>query len=680
MVCSKYRSQRAQRPEGVFIIVQAAIALICLVHAMPARPAIAQVDADFSYADMSLKELMSLQVFTTASLIPTELAKAPGTAYMFDRDDFERLGARRLGDLLELTPGIQLNQYRKRHATIWARGVIDRYNDKMTLFIDGIPVRSLYYGHFDTGDNIPLENIETVEILLGPASSLYGANAFGGVISITTREFSGSGSGSATAEGASNNRGKVTAQYSGGSFTVFGSHLAQEAPYSADRKSFTGAETNQPLEEDYSWLHVKARPTEGLTLIADYQQNNMPFVFMAPPQAAFIEERPLTLAAKYESGDIGQGRMEAKLHYSVHDILEYSTEDSIPGVSYRERQNGVNGGASMAYFRELVGGHVLTLGATASHSRAEDMNYSLFWHYKRGLLDSPESGSLLSDPDVETNDYAAFAQFVWKASDHLSVTLGGRYDTYDIFGSHFNYRGAMVWTPASEQVLKLLYGTSIRTPVYREHLKVMENSDFVPPVPDPEKMRTIELGYSYRWETAAVEFTAYRNDFEDYIQETQTPDGADEYFANSSQDWKMTGLDALLLVHPSKNIKTRLAASYIGAERSEAGKLPYLAQWIGSMAVSYQYLPGHFAGFILRYNSQREDTNEHEEDDSGAFFIADLAAYGKITDRLGYSLGVDNLADQKVYDSAGDFGGRYNTERTRQEIWLRLEYTFGAAD
>jgi len=87
MVCSKYRSQRAQRPEGVFIIVQAAIALICLVYAMPARPAIAQVDADFSYADMSLKELMSLQVFTTASLIPTELAKAPGTAYMFDRDD-----------------------------------------------------------------------------------------------------------------------------------------------------------------------------------------------------------------------------------------------------------------------------------------------------------------------------------------------------------------------------------------------------------------------------------------------------------------------------------------------------------------------------------------------------------------------------------------------------------------
>ncbi|MDH5509638.1 MAG: TonB-dependent receptor [Nitrospinota bacterium] len=643
--------------------------------ASTAIPALGADDADYPFADMSLKELMALKVFSSASLTPTQISKAPGTAYSFDREDFERLGARRLDDLLRLTPGIQLNQYRKRHNAIWARGVVDRYNDKMTLFIDRIPVRSLYYGHFSAGENISLENIEKVEILLGPASSLYGANAFGGVISLTTRNFSESSSISATSEGASNNRGKAAGLYRDEWLTVFGSHLAQDASYSEDRKSFTGAETVQPLNEDHSWLYVKAKPFEGLTLIANYQQNNMPFLFMAPTQAAFIEERPLTLAAKYEHGDIEHGRLEVKIHYSIHDTMEYYTENSLDGVSYTENQNGQTSGATATYFKRLGERHNITLGASVSQGRAENMDYSLYWHYKRGLLDTPESGSLLSDPQAVYNDYAAYAQYVWNASDSLSVTLGGRFDGYSVFGNHLSYRSAMVWTPSEEQVVKLLYGTAIRTPVYREYLKVMEDSSFVPPVPAPEGMRTIEVGYSYQWDTAALGLTAFRNFFEHYIQETSTPNGGDEYFSNSGDEWIMSGLEALLQIHPTHDLHVRLSATYIDAERADTGKLPYLAQLTGGLAVDYQYLPSHFAGFTLYHYSDRKDTNDYTDDDSGAFFMLSVTAFGRITDRLGYSIGADNLLDERVYDPAADFSSRHNTEKTRREIWLKLEYS-----
>ncbi|MFT5816407.1 MAG: outer membrane receptor for ferrienterochelin and colicins [Psychroserpens sp.] len=69
---------------------------------------------------------------------------------------------------------MQLNQYRKRHQSVWAIGMLDRYNNKMVLMVDGVRFRHLYYGYFSLGDNFPLEKIEKVEVIMRPASSLYG--------------------------------------------------------------------------------------------------------------------------------------------------------------------------------------------------------------------------------------------------------------------------------------------------------------------------------------------------------------------------------------------------------------------------------------------------------------------------------------------------------------------------
>ncbi len=83
------------------------------------------------YTELSLKELMALEVFTSTSMLPTEIKKAPGTVYSFNRKDFLRLGVRTIDELLDYVPGLQLNQYKKHHRSVWARGVIDRYNNKL---------------------------------------------------------------------------------------------------------------------------------------------------------------------------------------------------------------------------------------------------------------------------------------------------------------------------------------------------------------------------------------------------------------------------------------------------------------------------------------------------------------------------------------------------------------------
>ncbi|MCP3850545.1 MAG: hypothetical protein GY694_09955 [Gammaproteobacteria bacterium] len=58
----------------------------------------AEVEVTDDYTEMSLQKLMSLEIFTSASLLPTELKKAPGTVYSFNRSNFECLGVQRLDD------------------------------------------------------------------------------------------------------------------------------------------------------------------------------------------------------------------------------------------------------------------------------------------------------------------------------------------------------------------------------------------------------------------------------------------------------------------------------------------------------------------------------------------------------------------------------------------------------
>ncbi|MFQ3323359.1 MAG: outer membrane receptor for ferrienterochelin and colicins [Pseudomonadales bacterium] len=110
-------------------------------------PNIAIAD-ETEFADMSFKEWMALDMFDVASLLPTQILKATGTVYSFSRDDFSRDGIRQVDELLQFIPGMQLNQYRKRHQSVWVRGMIDRYNDKMVLMIDGVRLHHLYYGYW----------------------------------------------------------------------------------------------------------------------------------------------------------------------------------------------------------------------------------------------------------------------------------------------------------------------------------------------------------------------------------------------------------------------------------------------------------------------------------------------------------------------------------------------------
>lgn len=626
------------------------------------------------YANMSLDALMALEVFTSASLLPTKKSQAPGTVYSFNRVDFRRFGIRRLEDILQFVPGLQLNQYRKRHRAIWGRGLLDRYNDKFSLMVDGVQVRHLYYGHFSLGDNLPLEKIDRVEIILGPASSLYGANAFGGVISVTTRDFVAEPEVEATLEFAANHRAKTTWMYNSGRLQIFASHLDQEAPFREDRKSFIGGEVLQPLDEDFSSLLIKTEPIKGLTLSLDYNHNNTPFLFIPSTQDAFIKERSLALAANYRGGDLEVGQIEATVHLLDDRWFEYEVEQWTRKIGYEEHQDALEMGGELNGFKRF-GEHVLGLGVTWKHEEAEDMDFIRSFRFDRGFFAVPESGSLLAEPGVKTDDYALFLQDVWQLNAGLELTLGARYDYFEQFEGYLNRRAALVYTLDSHQTWKLLYGTAIRKPSWREHLKVLEGTPFTPPQLKAEFVKSWELGYQLHWQQSQLEVNMYYNEMVDAIHQVPTPDGEDEYYANRDSTWRSSGVEMLYQWRYSDRVNFYLALAYLDAETSGNGDLPYLASWSSSLNLDYNYFASHHIGVSFAHNSDRKDSNQYNNDNADAFWVANLFASGRINDAFSYALGVDNLFDLKVYDPAADFGRQHNPQRSERELWLRIIWT-----
>lgn len=635
----------------------------------------ANPSASQTYASMPLEELMSLEVFRAASLMPTSITKAPGTVYSFTQDDFVRLGIRQLEDVLQFVPGIQLNQYRKRHSTIWSRGLIDRYNDKLVLLIDGVRIQHLYYGHFSLGDNLPLEKIEKVEVIQGPASSLYGANAFGGIISVNTRGFSDEIEVDATFELADNSRGKGSVFLNRPNFQVFGSYVDQQAPFSDDRLSFIGSPVLQPLDETYRNLFVKTSPFKGLTLTADFQENDTPFVFIPSTQDAYVEERMMTLSASYETGDIDSGRIEASIAYTDDDSRELEYEQVTQTTGYIENQKSETAEAKITGFKRIHPEHILALGASWQHENANDMSYTRNFYFASGFLSPPDTGNLLSDPGVENDDYSLYLQDIWDITSDLTLTLGARYDDFEQFDEHLNYRSALVYSPDERQTWKLLYGTAIRTPSFREYLKVLQGTPFVAPVPDPERIKSLELGYSRQLDNTNFNVTLFNNLVEDYIHEVPTPDGADEYFTNSSDDWKMRGVEMLLRHQINEKLEVRFSGAYLDAEDEQTGDLPYLAEWTGSTSFDYRFHDKHRMGMSFIYNTGRTDTNTATDDNPEDFILTNIFVSGDLTKDASYRFGIDNLFDKEVYDPAGDFGGQYNTEKTEREIWLQLRWS-----
>lgn len=123
----------------------------------------------------------------TPSRLPQRLDEAPSTVTIIDRAMIEASGARRLVDVLRLVPGLQVGYKNNSLPTATYHGLSDEYARRLLLLLNGQRIFQYSRGVIEWNNlPIPLENIERIEVVRGPAAAAYGSNALQAVINIQT--------------------------------------------------------------------------------------------------------------------------------------------------------------------------------------------------------------------------------------------------------------------------------------------------------------------------------------------------------------------------------------------------------------------------------------------------------------------------------------------------------------
>jgi iron complex outermembrane receptor protein len=185
-------------------------------------------DSSKDLLSLDLNDLMKITV-TSTSKSAQPFNKVAASMYVITAEDIRRSGAPNIPEALRLVPGVQVDQVDSGQYAVSIRGFNSVYSDKLLVLVDGRTIyNNLYGGVFWQDQKTPMEDIERIEVIRGPGTAIWGANAVQGIINIITKSTQDTQGLLATAEyGDGVNRNQETVRYGGkfgtdGSYRIFG--------------------------------------------------------------------------------------------------------------------------------------------------------------------------------------------------------------------------------------------------------------------------------------------------------------------------------------------------------------------------------------------------------------------------------------------------------------------------
>ncbi len=264
-----------------------AVLLVGLQWALPAFPQRPAGDL----ADATIEELMNIKV-TTAGKKEQTLATAPAAVYVITQQDIRRSGVTTVADALRLAPGVQVAQISANSWAISIRGFNYRFADKLLVMIDGRTIYSpVFSGVFWELHDLPLEDIDRIEVVRGPGGTLWGANAMNGVINIITKRARDTQGLLMTAAAGTRDSGMGTVRFGG----AFRSALAYRiyGKYSRNGRSPALQAAGQNAYDAWDMLHTGFRadwsptPKDQVTFSGDVfrgnEEDSYPLPLLVPP-------------------------------------------------------------------------------------------------------------------------------------------------------------------------------------------------------------------------------------------------------------------------------------------------------------------------------------------------------------------------------------------------------------
>ena len=434
---------------------------------------------------LSLEQLMAIPV-DTPGRVPQDRLRVSPSVFVITEVDIRRSGATTIPEVLRMVPGMHVAQIDGNKWAIGIRGFTDRLARAMLVMIDGRAVYSpLFAGTYWEVQDLPLSDIERIEVVRGPGGALWGANAVTGTINIIRKTAVQSAGVNVTVGSGTSDPYGVAASYGG---------AASKFQYRLSGKAAGRASQATPGDLDYDdarMLQGGARVdwtqgASGFTVQGDIYrtvigQRDTLTTYMPPANIVRITDDTLT------GGNIlfrWQRRASDPRSLRVQAYFDRTTRSEF---TFKEQTNMVDLDVQQGLAR---GRHSLLFGAGY---RAIDNH-------------TQTSGTLrFFAPDRVDQLYTAFAQDeVNLVRDHLTLTVGTKFEHNGYSGAEWQPGARVLWTLSKSHAVSLSANRSVRTPSRVEHdfetgsLVTPQGPTFVRlqanPAFEPEELTAYEVG------------------------------------------------------------------------------------------------------------------------------------------------------------------------------------------
>jgi len=662
---------------------------------------------DLSLAEanaMSLQELLEVTIVSDlATGTALEEKNAPASLSIITAEQIRLSGARTFYEALEQVPGVHTYPGKAfaMKDGISIRGIQTITNPHVLIMIDGVSLGTGYYGSPAMFFKMPSSLIERIEVIRGPGSALYGADAFSGVINIISKQYE-------------NIENQVSARY--GSFETAEGYTHLKTQAGALKLGMTASivDTNGdkgrviqedglkgapfslapgPLETRYTTLYTHAD--------MHYQDFDLNLMFSRTDDAGTasgagqildpvgeVNNKTYLIDLKHTNTSLLKDTtIKTNLAFTNYDInIKYNITPQGSPAPFTQGIKLDPGLKEDSYFLntrfiyEGIDSHIISVGIGYRYSKMRDItqvaNIGPGVTTPGVLQDLSGTEFSYMEDGVTRNNTFALLQDEYSISSQWSLISGVRYDYYDDFGSSFNPRLALIWQEAQDLTFKALYGRAFRAPSFaelylRNNTLTLGNENL-----DPETIDTFEVIMDYR-APVRTKLNLYYYQARDLITYVDDPSPATTRTAQNTEGINAYGTEIELSYRLSEKIKLNGNYAYVKAEHADTkNKVEDIAPHQVFAEVEYKPSADWNVNTQYFYYSKRYRVDTDSRDALGADSIVNLAiTKDNIIKGLDLTIAARNLFDSDYREpSDGKIAQDYPMQGLN--VFAELKYRF----
>lgn len=575
------------------------------------------------------------EIVVTATRLPIARDTSPASVSVVTSEEIEQRQIERVADALREVPGLSVVQTGPpgQLTSVFTRGLRSEHTQ---ILLDGIPVNQGLQGAFNFAD-LTVDNIDRIEVVRGPQSTLYGPRALAGTIQIFTKRGDGAPTGTLSVEGGS--FGTVR-----GAFASEGS--SHEFDYSLGLSGLT-TDNERPNNEyrlESGVANVGWSPNERLRVgslftysLADTGNPNS--IFDPKPIDNFLTERWL-IGPRIDFTPVDWWRHQLILSYDHERQVNDPNEDGFVGPTRALFKR-----FTLDYQNDIKPANWLTITTGAFYSHVDAGQERPFISQEFGA-----QPTFISD---ETEQASGFLQASVTPVTGLNLVAGGRYDWFNQFGEVWTYRFAGSYLIArTDTTLHASIATGFSPPSSQDKIFGMNFGL------EPERNRGYDAGIEQRlWNgRAQLGVTYFHNRLSNVI-------GFNGQFETLNLGAARTqGIEAEMKLRPVANLEFTATYTYLDAEKTSEADISQLqGARLPRRPRNEAYVSGSYLWFgKLRITAEAKFVNAREElNFSGANF--DIEDYAFVNIAAEYQLNrnltifgrINNLTDEQYAEVLG---------------------------